>query len=98
MSYVIYDIKTTRFVRVLRDGYWQDASYATMGAANAAFTRLAKAGKVVAGAHAIAEAGHFHACIEKTETKRNLLSGKEFTQPVNTPLCCDPSSETYHSM
>ena len=44
---------------------------------------------------AIAPAGTFHCSIEKTVTKRNLLSGTEFTQPVNTPLCCDPSSETY---
>ena len=36
--------------------------------------------------------------IEKRVTKRNLMSGKEFTQPANTPLCCDPSSETYWSM
>jgi hypothetical protein len=46
----------------------------------------------------IAEASVFFKSIEKTETKRNLLSGKEFVQPVNTPLCCDPSSETYWSM
>jgi hypothetical protein len=32
------------------------------------------------------------------ETKKNLLSGKTFTQAKGTPLCCDPSSETYWSM
>jgi hypothetical protein len=32
------------------------------------------------------------------ETKRNLRSGLEFQQRSNTPLSCDPSSETYHSM
>jgi hypothetical protein len=31
-------------------------------------------------------------------TKVNMMSGKEFEQPINTPLCCDPSSETYWSM
>jgi hypothetical protein len=46
----------------------------------------------------IAHKDFFHKGIEKTETKVNLVSGKEFTQPVNTPLCCDPSSETYWSM
>ena len=40
----------------------------------------------------------FHDSIEKWETKQNLLSGKEFKQRVNTPACCDPSTETYHSM
>jgi len=29
---------------------------------------------------------------------KNLLSGKECIIPNDTPLCCDPSSETYHSM
>jgi len=29
---------------------------------------------------------------------KNLLSGKECIIPSDTPLCCDPSSETYHSM
>jgi hypothetical protein len=29
---------------------------------------------------------------------RNLLTGTEIEIDSNTPLCCDPSSETYHSM
>jgi len=45
-----------------------------------------------------ADAEYFHRAIEKTETKRNLITGKEFTQSVNTPRCCDPSTETYWSM
>lgn len=28
----------------------------------------------------------------------NLMSGKETEIGINTPLCCDPSSETYWSM
>lgn len=96
--HVIYEIETTRIVRIIRNGYWQDARYQTEGAAKAAFTRLAAKGKVDAKTHAVAEQGEFHAKIEKTVTRRNLMSGKEFTQPVNTPLACDPSSETYWSM
>ena len=46
----------------------------------------------------LAEAKYFHQHIEKSVNKRNLMTGKEFTQPVNTPLACDPSSETYWSM
>jgi len=45
-----------------------------------------------------ADAGYFHQHIEKTETRRNLMTGQEFTQPVNTPRACDPSSELYWSM
>lgn len=105
MAYVIYEIESTRFVRIMRNGYWQDASYKTEGAAKAAFNRIAakwdanpKNEVPFKQCHAISESSHFHSKIEKQETKHNLLSGKEFTQPVNTPLCCDPSSETYHSM
>lgn len=29
---------------------------------------------------------------------KNLLSGKWLQIPENTPLCCDPGSETYHCM
>ena len=33
-----------------------------------------------------------------TKTVRNLMSGKEVEIAVDTPLCCDPSSETYWCM
>lgn len=29
---------------------------------------------------------------------KNLLSGKDCIIDKDTPLCCDPSSETFHSM
>ena len=32
------------------------------------------------------------------KTVRNMMSGLELEIPVDTPLCCDPSSETYWSM
>jgi hypothetical protein len=34
----------------------------------------------------------------KTKIVTNLLSRRLVRIPVNTPLCCDPSSETYWSM
>jgi len=34
----------------------------------------------------------------KMKTVRNLISGKELEIAADTPLCCDPSSETYWSM
>ena len=33
-----------------------------------------------------------------TKKVTNLMSGKEIEISINTPLCCDPSSETYWSM
>lgn len=32
------------------------------------------------------------------KTVKNLLSGKDVEIDINTPLSCDPSSETYHCM
>jgi hypothetical protein len=34
----------------------------------------------------------------KTKIVQNLLSGKLVRVAVNTPACCDPSTETYWSM
>jgi hypothetical protein len=89
MSYVIYNAETT----VLVGGSFNYKVYPTLRGAKIALARLDNKSK-----YAIAEINDFHANIEKTETKINLMSGKEFTQSVNTPLCCDPSSETYWSM
>jgi hypothetical protein len=36
--------------------------------------------------------------MEGQKVVKNLLSGKECIIPSDTPMCCDPSSELYHSM
>lgn len=89
MSYVIYNTETTR----LAGGSLNYKVYPTERGAKIALARLADR-----DVYAVAEYDYFFDNIEKKETKRNLMSGKEFTQGVNTPLCCDPSSETYWSM
>jgi hypothetical protein len=95
--FVLFHVESTKIVRVIRNGYWQDAKFATEGAAKAAATRLSKAGKLVLNDHAVMDVAEF-AKIEKTEVVQNLMSGKDVVQSVNTPLCCDPSSETYWSL
>ena len=105
MAYVVYDKATTRTV-----GKY---SYKTHAAAQAAVTRWSKIwfreryaplypavdrGEDPVFVYAIAEANHFRANIEKTVTRTNLMSGKEYTESVNTPLACSPASETYWSM
>jgi hypothetical protein len=97
--YIIYNQKTTMLVHGIpgkkRD--YTEKSFATMGAAKAFLTRMVKAGAVRSD-YGIADAMTFYNEIEKTETVVNLMSGKPVVQRVNTPLCCDPSSETYWSM
>jgi len=45
-----------------------------------------------------ADAEFFHTFIEKTIRKTNLMTGEMFSQSVNTPRSCDPSSELFWSM
>lgn len=89
MMYVIYNLSTTR----LHGGSLNYKKYPTLRGAKIALARIADRDE-----YGIADAEDFFKHIEKKEVKRNLLSGKEFVQGVNTPLCCDPSSETYWSM
>jgi hypothetical protein len=95
--FVLFNVDSTKIVRIMRAGYWQDAIFKTEGAAKACATRLAKAGKLVPEDHSVMSGAEFQK-IEKTETVINLMSGKSVVQSVNTPLCCDVSSETYWSM
>lgn len=94
MPFVIYNIETTLFARVGRKGRVAD-HFATERAAKAAMTRF----KLSTTEWAIAEKGDFHKHIEKRVIKSSLMNrSAHFTDGVNTPACCDPSTETYWSM
>jgi hypothetical protein len=67
--------------------------WATEAAAKAARTRA----KLDPTVWLIAEKGEFHRAIELKETRKNLLSGKEFKVGVNAGYTTCPSSETYWS-
>lgn len=105
MSFVIFHKDTTQYLRIFRNRYWQSADfYKTEQAAKAGLTRAVKWSNakpsrtpINPDEYRILPMDQFK-LIEKTEVKHNLLSGKEFTQSVNTPASCDPSTETYHSM
>lgn len=94
MSFVIYHKDSTLLLNGTR--------YVTEAAAKGALTKMVNNAPTdesfVKTDWHIAEHLHFSKCIEKTETKTNLMSGTAFTQPVNTPMSCDPSTETYWSM
>ena len=99
MSYVVYHKESTRYLRVAaRSWGCYVERYASEAAAKAALTRAVKKGLVKnRDEYDIAEEGYFHKNIEKWVEKHNLLSGKPFKEPVNTPYYCSPSSETYWS-
>ena len=92
--YLIYNVATSRI--------WTERSfsksYKTIGSAKAKLTRLIKSGKVTTGEYAISEVNEYYEKIEQQVTVRNLMSGQPVKQSINTPLCCDVSSETYWSM
>ena len=105
MSYVIYHLHDTLYLRAhMKKGYYKfPETFKAERAAKAALTRAVKKNpELKREDFGIAEAKHFHAEIERTKTVYNRISGGEHPHPmripVNTPLCCDPSSETYHSM
>jgi len=91
MSYVIYHTESTRLLT--------SKPYKTLSAAKAALTRYAKKYEnVSADEYSIAETQKFYNEIEKMVKRKNLLSGKEYMEPINTPSCCSPASEVYWSM
>ena len=104
--YLIYDKETSRILSK-ESKHWQQAAYKTMSAAQAALTRMQKkyAQRNAADAArgplytaAIAEADYYYKNVEKFVTRKNMMSGKEYTESVNTPSYMSPSSESYWSM
>ena len=94
--YTVYNKETTR---ILAAGPFKPQHWQSEGAAKAHLTRMAKADpELNKDDYAIAPTREFFDSIEKKETVKNLLSGKDVVQSVNTPACCDPSCETYWSM
>jgi len=109
MSYVIYEQSSTMIMgKPDRNGVTRPdhrKSYKTLGAAEAALTRICKAEGLLQTdpnygryRYAIAARAYFHQNIEKQVKKRNLLTDEEFMEPANRPYYCSPSSETYWSM
>jgi len=90
MAYVVYHKETTRIQRRSNG----DEFFATEAAAKAYITRKRLSDVV----YAVAEYSFFQDNIEKQVTRVNLMSGKEYTESVNTPNYMSPSSEAYWSM
>lgn len=92
--FIIYDRETTQTVK---DKYGYTRRFDTLKSARWNRTRLMnKSSKELDLAITFEDV--FRMVIEKKETVKSLMSGKLVVQGVNTPLCCDPSSETYWSM
>ena len=106
--YYIYDQKTTKILSREGKRYYQRAEYKTMSAAQAALTRMQKKWVqregVAAQAEgplftaAIAEADYYSKNVEKFVTRKNMMSGQDYKESINTPNYMSPASEAYWSM
>ena len=92
MSYYII-VRATGLIAT--DGPNKSRSYKTFASAQATRTRLCrKAGWSVDELDVV----NTQTYKPRQVTRKNLMSGAEFQEDVNTPYFCSPSSETYWSM
>ena len=87
--FVIYNDETTRTHR----SKTRKESWTTEGAAKAERTRA----KLDPDVWKIEDAVYFRDNVEVKVRRRNIMSGKWFTESINTPGYLSPSSETYWS-
>jgi hypothetical protein len=80
---------------IVTDGPNKTRAYKTWGSAKATVTRLInKAGWSASQLQIIARDSYKPRMV----TRKNLMTGAEFQEDVNTPNCCSPASETFWSM
>jgi len=91
--FVIFHKETTHKLKCTKAS---KSSYSTVGAARAALTRAKRAGQ--ADDNYVVDTVANFSKLEKTHQVRNLMTGQLVSQSVNTPRCCDVSSELYWSM
>lgn len=98
MSFVIYDVNTKRLVGSQHE--------TKAGAKISMAAKLKKDAKMAArygdrwrkAELTVTTLAEYNATIRTTKVVQSLMTGKDVTIDINTPLCCDPSSETYWSM
>lgn len=97
--YVIYEKASTQILTIYRkNSYQKKSSYPTMSAAKAALTRYNKKNPGAEFDYGIAEFGYYQEVIERQVEKTNMMTGKKYTESINTPGYMSPSSEAYWSM
>lgn len=93
MGYVVYEVRSGRIVNDRqRDSYRE---YKNEAAARACLTRLTR--KHGYWPHQLA-VSTVDQVPKRSRRVRNLMSGQTVEIDVNTPHCCDPSTETFWSM
>lgn len=104
--FVIYEISSSRLVsRPSKYARMTNKDFNTLRGAKSFLTKWEKGtaqscnfDSFSPNTFAIAEITDFHNNIEKQVTRTNLMSGKEYQEPLNTECYMSPSCESYWSM
>jgi hypothetical protein len=80
---------------IVTDGPNRTRAYKTFGAARATRTRLCRKAGWSVGDLSIVDTKHYK---PQMVTRKNLMTGLEYEEDVNTPNFCSPSSESFWSM
>ena len=104
--FVIYEISTTRLVsRPSKYARMTNRDFDTLRGAKAFLTKWEKGtaracnfDSFKSDTFAIAEITDFHKNIEKQVTRTNLMTNKEYQEPLNTECFMSPSRESYWQM
>ena len=104
--FVIYEISTTKLVsRPSKYARMTQKDFNTLSAAKSFLTKWAKGtaracnfDSFSTDTFAIAEITDFKNNIEKQVTRQNLMTGKDYQEPLNTECYMSPSCESYWSM
>lgn len=93
MRFVVYLKETTQMVKLYNDA----------GSAKSAVTRMNKKAGYTGliakeGPYASSEEQYYYNNIVAKRTVKSLMTGADVEIDVNTPRCCDPSSELYWTM
>ena len=104
--FVIYEVSTTTLVsRPSKYARMTQKDFNTLRSAKAFLTKWEKGTARACNfdsfkpdTFAISELIEFKNNIEKQVTRKNLMSGKEYKEPLNTECFMSPSCESYWSM
>jgi hypothetical protein len=80
---------------IVTDGPNRTRAYKTFGSARATRTRLCRKAGYAVDQLSIIDTRYYK---PRMVTRKNLITGQEFEEDVNTPTCCSPASETFWSM
>jgi hypothetical protein len=87
--------KTPRFVVYHIRSTMTDATYVTYYHAR---NRCDKLNKRDNGSHEVSTIANYNKNVVHMVERVNMMSGKKYLEPSNTPNYCSPSSEAYWSM